>query len=169
MQRAIAEPAGADIELWAADAKEGAEKAFASSSSPAEVTGLGALLGDDVLSVLMTGLGASWTAWEEHGDPYRRCLVPGCASRFNVVEAMDGKGGGEGWMQSSAVGYACAPHALRLWKGDLQHVPNWKPKAASASAELTCSCGWASGSVAFRGHGTTLYQAHTLLYTGERA
>ncbi|MFJ2752732.1 hypothetical protein [Streptomyces sp. NPDC087297] len=168
MERAIAEPVGADMEQWAAEAEEAAEKALASSSSPAEVTNLGARLGDDVLSVLMSGLGASWKAWEEHGNPYRTCLVPGCTSHFNLVEAMDGKGGGEGWMQSTAVGYACAPHALQLWKGDLQHVPNWKSKADGASAELTCSCGWASGTVAFRAHGTVLYQAHALLYVGER-
>ncbi|MFD6541202.1 hypothetical protein [Streptomyces goshikiensis] len=170
LERAIAQPAGADIEQWAADAKEGAVKALAYAASPAEVSELSTLLGADVLSVLMTGLGASWKAWEEDGNPYRRCLVPGCTEQINLVEAMDGKGGGEGWMQSPAVGYACKVHALRLWKGDRQHVPVWRHKPADATrSDLTCSCGWASGTVAFRGHGTTLYQAHALLFAGERA
>ncbi|MFD5882594.1 hypothetical protein [Streptomyces yangpuensis] len=169
IERAIAEPAEADFAQWAAEAKESAEKAFAHSGNPTDVTELGARLGDDVLSVLMTGLGASWKEWEEHGNPRRACFLPGCTRDFNFVEAMAGNGEAEGWVQLPAVGYACPPHALRLWKGDLQHVPHWKPKPNDAGAELTCTCGWTSGTVAFRGHGTALYQAHALPYAGERA
>lgn len=172
LDQAIARPAGADLEAWAADAQDGAEKASAGAAGPAEVSELGTLLGADALSVLVTGLGASWKAWEEEGDPYRRCIVPGCSERLNIVEAMGGKGGGEGWKMSTAVGYACPSHAGKLWEGDRPHAPLWRHNPAGASAsfsELTCSCGWASGIVAFRGHGTTLYQAHTLLFTGEGA
>ncbi|WP_406397780.1 hypothetical protein OH805_02580 [Streptomyces sp. NBC_00879] len=48
-------------------------------------------------------------------------------------------------------------------------MPAWKEGGVESSAQLTCSCGWASGPVAFRGHGTTQYQVHALEVVGAAA
>ncbi|GAA1110549.1 hypothetical protein [Streptomyces javensis] len=171
IERNITKPAGADIDEWAAEAKEGAQAALAAASKPTGLRDLGAVLGDDVLALLISGLGASWKEWEERGSTRRLCFLPGCTHEVDLVAAWSGTDGshGEGWMSSSAVGYACPEHAARLWANDCQHIPAWQATGGGSSAELRCTCGWASGAVAFRGHGTTLYQVHALEVLGARA
>jgi hypothetical protein len=163
-ERNVAKPAGAEITDWVANAKEAAEKAFAYSSRPTGMADLGVLLGDDVLSLLIDGLGASWEEWEEHGSTRRTCFVPGCTREVDLTEAWAGEGGArtEGWMSSPAVGFCCPDHVSHLWAGDHQHLPQWSRPTIADNAHLTCSCGWTSGVVRFRGHGTTLYGVHAL-------
>ncbi|MFB7649361.1 hypothetical protein ACFC0S_16115 [Streptomyces sp. NPDC056084] len=149
----------ADFNEWVDQAKEQAEGAFTATSLPNGLADLGVLLGDDVLAVLINGLDASWKQWSEHGSQRRGCFLPGCLRDFDLVGAWAGKDGAhsEGWLSSSAVGYACPEHATYLWAGDHQHIPQWRKDDG-----LACSCGWSSGPVGFRAHGTVLYQAHAL-------
>lgn len=88
----------------------------------------------------------------------RHCVVPPCLAEFDITGAMRSKSG-DGWLQSTAVGYCCPDHSARLW-ADESHVPNWQ--RAGDTATLRCLCGWDSGTVAFRGHGTVLWQVHAL-------
>ncbi|MEV1040391.1 hypothetical protein AB0J01_27630 [Streptomyces sp. NPDC050204] len=164
IQKNLAEPAGADMGQWAAEAETEAEAAFAYTSRPTGLADLGVLLGDDVLSLLINGLGASWKEWEEHGSTRRTCFLPGCFHEFDISQAWSGAGGmhGEGWMCAPAVGFACSEHATYLWAGDHQHVPTWTTTGPESSPQLSCTCGWASGKARFRGYGIALYQAHAL-------
>ncbi|MER0443097.1 hypothetical protein ABR738_00650 [Streptomyces sp. Edi4] len=151
--------AGADFDEWVAQAKEQAAGAFTATSHPSGLADLGILLGDDVLAVLTNGLDATWKQWSEHGSQRRACFLPGCVRDFDLVGAWSGKDGthSEGWLSSSAIGYACPEHATYLWAGDHQHIPQWRKDDG-----LVCSCGWTSEPVRFRAHGTVLYQAHAL-------
>ncbi|MGW1409418.1 hypothetical protein [Streptomyces sp. NPDC002403] len=96
--------------------------------------------------------------WEQEGTLARLCTIPGCFKQLNVAEA------DPGWLQSSAVGYMCPDHAPILWRnpGDPRdrHVPTWQRRFTET--RLYCSCGWDAGPTLFRGHGTTLWQAHAL-------
>lgn len=97
--------------------------------------------------------------WEEEGTLLRLCVIPACFRQLNIAQVQPG------WLQSSAAGYMCPDHAPVLW-GDPddprdRHVPVWR--RASAGARLHCSCGWEAGPTRFRGHGTTLWQAHALV------
>ncbi|MEU6016901.1 hypothetical protein ABZ826_23485 [Streptomyces sp. NPDC047515] len=93
--------------------------------------------------------------WEQEGTLFRMCVVPVCIRELNIAAVEPG------WLQSRAVGYACPDHAVALW-GDAggPHVPNWQ--RTDDSAVLRCTCGWDAGRTLFRGHGTTLWQAHAL-------
>ncbi|MFF2571123.1 hypothetical protein [Streptomyces sp. NPDC058084] len=163
LQHVVADTAGADFDAWVEQAKKQAEEAFAYTSRPAGIADLGAQLGDDVLSLLISGLGASRKEWEENGSERRSCVVPGCPRDFSLTDAWTGKDGAhsEGWLSASAVGFACPKHATFLWGGDHQHIPRWKAVDGD-SERLACTCGWTSGTVRFRAHATVLYQAHAL-------
>ena len=98
--------------------------------------------------------------WEEAGTLMRLCVIPGCVRELNIAQVEPG------WLQSSAVGYACPAHGAALW-GDPpdpfdRHIPSWQ--RASAGSRLSCSCGWDAGQTKFRGHGTALWQAHALTW-----
>ncbi|QKV98158.1 hypothetical protein HUT19_41290 (plasmid) [Streptomyces sp. NA02950] len=168
IERNIAQPAGADINAWVADAKQEAAAAFAYTSRPTSIADLGILLGDDALALLINGLGASWKEWEEHGSTRRVCFLPGCTREVDLVKAWSGEDReqSEGWKSAPAVGFGCPDHASRLWAGEHQHQPAWTKENIDSTAQLTCTCGWASGKVAFRGHGITLYQVHALEVLG---
>jgi hypothetical protein len=96
--------------------------------------------------------------WEEEGTLVRLCTIPGCFRQLNIAKVEPG------WLQSSAVGYMCPDHAAALW-GEPddprdRHVPTWQRRFTET--RLYCSCGWDAGKTRFRGHGTTLWQAHAL-------
>lgn len=102
---------------------------------------------------------------EEHqrrlAEPiFRHCVVPACFAEFDIAGNVPEKSG-RGWLQSTAVGYCCPEHAKRLW-ADRKHAPRWVPDGTEGGATLRCACGWDSGPVAFRGHGTVLWQVHAL-------
>ncbi|MDX3165936.1 hypothetical protein PV516_19300 [Streptomyces scabiei] len=164
IERNIAKPASADITEWVAEAKQEAAAALTHTSRPTGLGELGILLGDDAIALLINGLGAGWKEWEEHGSTRRGCFLPGCTREFDLVKAWAGEGSAqtEGWMSSPAVGFCCPEHVTYLWAGDHQHLPAWTRPTSDSNAQLTCSCGWVSGGVRFRGHGTTLYGAHAL-------
>lgn len=170
IERNVATPAGAEVTEWVERAEKEAEAAFAQASRPVGVTELAEHLGDDVLSLLATGLGASWKQWKEHGSAKRNCFVPGCLRELDIVEVWQGKNGlhGEGWMSGSAVGFACPEHAGQLWANDKQHIPSWSRPTTQDTTALECTCGWSSGPAAFRQHGTVLYQVHALEALGLR-
>jgi len=97
--------------------------------------------------------------WEQQGTTFRMCTIPACLRELNIAKPEPG------WLQSSAVGYMCPDHGPVLW-GDPddprdRHVPAWRQ--VSDGARLHCSCGWDAGPTLFRGHGTTLWQAHALV------
>lgn len=96
--------------------------------------------------------------WEEEGTLFRMCTIPGCIRELNIAKVEPG------WLQSSAVGYMCPDHAPVLWGSPDdprdRHAPAWK--RVSSGTRLHCSCGWDAGPARFRGHGTTLWQAHAL-------
>jgi hypothetical protein len=101
--------------------------------------------------------------WEQQGTLFRLCTIPGCIRELNIATPEPG------WFQSRAVGYACPDHAAALWGNpDGPHVPNWGHSGRAwelrtkDNALLRCSCGWDAGKTRFRGHGTTLWQAHAL-------
>ncbi|MFJ7525178.1 hypothetical protein ACIQ1S_09645 [Streptomyces griseus] len=92
--------------------------------------------------------------WEQAGTLMRLCVVPGCLRQLNVANVEPG------WLQSSAVGYACPDHAAALWTCEAPHRPSWQRE--DDRAVLRCTCGWDAGRTRFRGHGTALWQAHAL-------
>ncbi|MFI9194205.1 hypothetical protein ACIG0A_33505 [Streptomyces californicus] len=100
--------------------------------------------------------------WEQEGTLLRLCVIPSCHRQLNIAEVEPG------WLQSSAVGYACPDHAAALWADTEdprdQHVPQWK--RGHTNTRLHCSCGWDAGPTMFRGHGTALWQAHALTMLG---
>ncbi|MER5302217.1 hypothetical protein ABT039_22540 [Streptomyces lasiicapitis] len=163
LEQNIAEPAGADLAQWSAEAKQAAKDAREYTNAPTAAGKLGVLLGDDALSLLISGLGASWKEWDQHGSTRRRCFLPGCTAEFDLVHAWSGEGDaqGKGWQSSTAVGFACPQHTDIFWTGENQHVPAWT-STGDDSAALECTCGWSTGTVEFRGHGITLYQVHAL-------
>jgi hypothetical protein len=100
--------------------------------------------------------------WEQEGTLVRMCVIPGCIREFNIASKVE-----PGWLQSTAVGYMCPDHAPILWPGpDGPHVPQWRYANSEVPLRseylLHCSCGWNAGRTRFRGHGTTLWQAHAL-------
>lgn len=163
IQTQVAAPAGADVMEWVATAEEEAQAALVHTSRPTGLEELGILLGDDVIATLISGLDASWKAWVGDSGTWLDCLLPGCPQKADISGGWTAEGGAsqEGWRSASAVGFACPEHASRLWAGDHQHRPAWN-LTGDVFTELACSCGWTSGTVAFRAHGTTLYQAHAL-------
>ncbi|WP_434598306.1 hypothetical protein [Streptomyces sp. A5-4] len=92
--------------------------------------------------------------WEQEGTLVRLCVIPGCHRQLNIAEVETG------WFRSSAVGYGCPDHAAVLWNGKAPHCPSWHYD--DDRALLRCTCGWDAGRTRFRGHGTTLWQAHVL-------
>lgn len=162
--KVVAGPAGAELQDWLTEAETLAGVAFAHDQQPVGVAELGERLGPEILTQLISGLGESWKEWEERGSRRRLCFLPGCIRDFDLIASWAGEAGmrSEGWMSSKAVGHACPEHASFLWAGGHQHTPAWTYTSDGSSGQLGCSCGWASGTVKFRGHGTTLYSVHAL-------
>jgi hypothetical protein len=162
IDRNVAGPAGADIHEWIRQAQELAADAAAYAQRPTPIGQLHAGLGDDVLAKLVSGLGAAWQEWEQHGHRRRTCVVPRCTRDFDLHDwcSSDTESPeAAGWMHSRAIGFACPEHARALWS-EGQHFADWRSQDGGVA--LNCACGWSSGKVAFRTHGTTLYRVHAL-------
>lgn len=101
----------------------------------------------------------AFARWEAQGTLYQLCVIPSCMKQLHLDRAE------KGWLHSKAVGYMCPDHVTVLWSGEQHHVPAWgyvDPASPSSGAVLRCSCGWRVSGTRFRGHGTTLWQVHTL-------
>ncbi|MEU3399392.1 hypothetical protein [Streptomyces filamentosus] len=163
IQTQVADRAGADVMEWMAAAEQDAQAALVHMSRPTGLEELGLLLGDDVIATLISGLDASWKEWAGARGTWLDCFLPGCPQKVDISGGWTVQGGAsqQGWRSASAVGFACPEHASLLWAGAHQHTPMWN-LTGDTFTTLDCSCGWTSGTVTFRAHGTTLYQAHAL-------